>query len=134
MSISVTLLALALVGGQTAHPRVVTAQSPSPERSCIAPERTGTFRLLALSAKGNEPSTAILMLENIEGCLEVTFVSGSTGPAIIEGVSVSGDTLSGSLRLSTGKAKVSFKFSDKTVDGSIVEGRRVWKLEGRRTS
>ena len=105
MSISVTLLALALVGGQTAHPRVVTAQSPSPERSCIAPERTGTFRLLALSAKGNEPSTAILMLENIEGCLEVTFVSGSTGPAIIEGVSVSGDTLSGSLRLSAARLR-----------------------------
>jgi len=43
----------------------------------------------------------------------------SPDPAIIEGVSVSGDTLSGSLRLSTGKAKVSFKFSDKSVDGSI---------------
>jgi len=134
MPISATILALAFLSGQPEHARAVAADSSSPTKTCIAPERTGTFRLFAVSARGNEPSTAILMLENIEGCLEVTFVSGSTGPAIIEGVSVTGDTLNGSLRLSTGKARVSFKFSDKAVDGSITEGRRSWKLEGHRTS
>jgi hypothetical protein len=74
------------------------------------------------------------MLENIQGCLEVTFVTDGHGPAIIDHLTVSGDTIKGSLRLSTGTATVSFKFSDKDVAGSIVEGRREWTLEGRRTS
>ena len=87
-----------------------------------------------MSKKGNEPNTAILMLENIQGCLEVTFVTEGNGPAIIDHVSLTGDTLKGSLRLTTGTAAVSFKFSDRDVAGSIVEGRREWTLEGRRTS
>ena len=62
------------------------------------------------------------------------FVTEGNGPAIIDHVSVNGDVLKGSLRLSTGTATVSFKFSEKEVAGSIVEGRREWTLEGRKTS
>ena len=133
MLIAATVFALSLLGGEPAHARAIPVDSGATP-SCIAPTRTGTFRLLALSKKGNEPNTAILMLENISGCLEATFVAGNAGPAVIEHLSVSGDTLTGSLRLSTGSAVVSFKFSDKEVAGSIVEGRREWTLEGHRTS
>ena len=83
---------------------------------------------------GSGVYAAMLVLENIQGCLEVTFVTDGVGPAIIDGLSLSGDTLKGSLRLSTGTAKVSFQFSDKNVNGSIVEGRHEWSLEGQRTS
>ena len=133
MMIAATVFALSLFGGEPAHTRVTPVHSEG-TRTCIAPNRTGTFRLLAQNTKSNEPNTALLLLENIQGCLEVTFMAGSNGPAIIDGVSVSGDTLSGTMHTSTGTARVSLKFSDKDVAGSIVEGRREWKLEGRRTS
>jgi len=134
MLIAATVFALSLLGGEPAHARAIPVDSGGATPSCITPTRTGTFRLLALSKKGNEPNTAILMLENIQGCLEVTFVTDGNGPAIIDHVSITGDTLKGSMRLSTGTAAVSFKFSDKEVAGSIVEGRREWTLEGHRTS
>jgi len=134
MMIAATVFALSLLGGEPAHARAIPVDSGGATSTCITPTRTGTFRLLAMSKKGNEPNTAILMLENIQGCLEVTFVTEGNGPAIIDHVSITGDTLKGSLRLTTGTAAVSFKFSDKDVAGSIVEGRREWTLEGRRTS
>ena len=133
MLIAASVFALSLAGGEPALARAVRVDSGA-TRTCISPTRTGTFRLLAMSKRGNEPNTAILMLENIQGCLEVTFVTDGNGPSIIDHVSISGDTMRGSLRLSTGTATVSFKFSDKDVAGSIVEGRREWTLEGRRTS
>lgn len=134
MLIATTLFALSLLGGEPAHARAIPVDSGTTTPSCIAPTRTGVFRLLAVSKRGNEPNTAILMLENIQGCLEATLVTEGNGPAVIDHISVSGDTLRGSLRLTTGTAQVSFKFSDKEVAGSIVEGRREWTLEGRRTS
>jgi hypothetical protein len=133
MTIATTLLALALIGGERAHARSAPVDSVG-ARSCISPTRTGTYRVLALSTKGNEPRAAMLVLENIQGCLEVTFVTDGVGPAIIDRLSLTENTLKGSLQLSTGTAQVSFQFSDKEVAGSIVEGRREWKLEGRRTS
>jgi len=134
MLIAATVFALSLFGGDPALARAIPVDSGATTSTCITPTRTGTFRLLAMSKRGNEPNAAILMLENIQGCLEVTFVTDGHGPAIIDHLTVSGDTIKGSLRLSTGTATVSFKFSDKDVAGSIVEGRREWTLEGRRTS
>ena len=133
MTLATTLLALALVGGEPAQARATTVDSVA-TRSCVSPARTGTYRVIAVAKKGSEPRAAMLVLENIQGCLEVTFVTDGVGPAIIDGLSLSGDTLKGSLRLSTGTAKVSFQFSDKNVNGSIVEGRHEWSLEGQRTS
>jgi hypothetical protein len=133
MLFATTVLALALVGGQPAHARATTVDSSS-TRACVAPPRTGTYRLIAMGNKGAEPRAAMLLLENIQGCLEVTFVTDGTGPSIIDGLSYDGSTLKGSMRLSTGTAKVSFQFSEKELTGSIVEGRHEWKLEGRRTS
>ena len=75
MLIAASVFALSMFGGDPAHARAIPVDSTSSTRACITPTRTGTFRLLALSKKGNEPNTAILMLENIQGCLEVTFVA-----------------------------------------------------------
>ena len=133
MLIAATVLALSLFGGEPARVRATPADSGTTP-GCIAPTRTGVFRLVTLNKKSNDPTTAVLMLENIQGCLEVTFITEGSGPAIIDGVSVSGDTLKGSLHMSTGKATVSLQFSDKDVTGSIVEGKRQWSIEGRRTS
>jgi len=133
MVIAATVLALSLLGGEPAHARATPVDSGG-TRNCVTPTRTGVFRLVTTNKKSNDPSTAVLMLENIEGCLEVTFITDGNGPAIIDGVSVTDDTLKGSLHLSTGKATVSLKFSDRDVAGSIVEGKRQWSVEGRRTS
>jgi hypothetical protein len=133
MTIATAFLALALGGGQPAHARAIPVDSVG-AASCIAPTRTGTYRILAVSTKGSEPRAGILVLENIQGCLEVTLVTDASAPAVIDRLSATENTLKGSLRLSTGTAQVSFQFSDKEVAGSIVEGRHQWKLEGRRTS
>ena len=61
-------------------------------------------------------------------------MTDGVGPAIIDRLSLTDNTLKGSMRLSTGTATVSFQFSDKDVSGSIVEGKHEWKLDGRRTS
>lgn len=133
MTLATALLALALTSGESAPAGGLPVDSAD-ARSCITPARTGTYRILAISKKGNEPRAAMLVLENIQGCLEVTFVTDGVGPAIIDRLSATDNTLKGSMRLSTGTATVSFQFSDKDVAGSIVEGRHEWKLEGRRTS
>ena len=133
MTLATALLAFALTSGESAQARAITVDSAAAQ-SCITPARTGTYRILAISKKGNEPRAAMLVLENIQGCLEVTFVTDGVGPAIIDRLSMTETTLKGSLRLSTGTATVSFQFSDKDVSGSIVEGKHEWKLDGRRTS
>ena len=133
MTLATALFALALTSGESAHKRAIPVDSAAAQ-SCITPTRTGTYRILAISKRGNEPRAAMLVLENIQGCLEVTFVTDGVGPAVIDRLSQTDNTLKGSLRLSTGTATVSFQFSEKEVAGSIVEGRHEWKLEGRRTS
>ena len=133
MTLATALLALALTGGESAPARAIPVDSAD-ARSCISPARAGTYRILAISKRGNEPRAALLVLENIQGCLEVTFVTDGVGPAIIDRLSLSDNTLKGSMRLSTGTAVVSIQFSDKDVSGSIVEGKHEWKLDGRRTS
>jgi hypothetical protein len=133
MTLATALLAFALTSGESAQARAIPVDSTAAQ-SCITPARTGTYRILAVSKKGNEPRAAMLVLENIQGCLEVTFVTDGVGPAIIDRLSLTENTLKGSIRLSTGTATVSFQFSDKEVSGSIVEGKHEWKLDGRRTS
>ena len=133
MTLATALLALALTSGESAPARGLPVDSTD-ARSCITPTRTGTYRVLAISKKGNEPRAAMLVLENIQGCLEVTFVTDGVGPAIIDRLSLTENTLKGSLRLSTGTATVSFHFSEKDVSGSIVQGKHEWKLDGPRTS
>lgn len=133
MTLAAALLALTFTRGESAPARAIPVDSAG-ARSCVSTARTGTYRILAISKRGNEPRAALLVLENIQGCLEVTFVTDGVGPAIIDRLSLTDNTLKGSMRLSTGTAVVSIQFSDKDVSGSIVEGKHEWKLDGRRTS
>lgn len=137
MSAAATLLALALFAGDTTTARPApsaTPATPATPTSCVAPVRTGTFRMMTTRIDGTYGRPALLVLENIEGCLEATFVTDGSVPAIIDRLKVDGDTLTGNLKLPNGEAKFSIHFNASTVAGSIVEGREHWKMEGRRTS
>jgi hypothetical protein len=132
MNISATLLALALVGSDPKP--AARAVSPTPVKACVAAERTGTFRVVTKKAGGTALGLGLVLLENIDGCLEATFITDDAGPAIIDALSLSGDTLKGTLKLTTGSAKLSLQFAGSGVAGTIVQGRNEWSVEGRKTS
>ena len=132
MIISATILALSLLASD---PKPAAAQpSIAPAKTCVAAERTGTFRVVTKKSGGTALGLGLVLLENIDGCLEATFITDDAGPAIIDGLSLSGDTLKGNLKLSSGSAKVSLQFIGTGVAGSIVQGRNEWTVEGRKTS
>lgn len=138
MSVALSVAALALVGlsplsspSPSPAPRAV---AHAPSTACVSPERTGTFRVFATKPDGSQALPAMLILENIEGCLEATFVTESRGPAIIDHLSVAGDTLEGSLNVVGNRAQVRLRFDGTTVAGTIVDRRDQWRVEGKRTS
>jgi hypothetical protein len=127
------ILAFALLGAQpkpstTMHPAINAA------RSCASVERTGTFRVVTKRDGTTAVGLGLVVLENIDGCLEATFITDDAGPAVIEDLATSGDSLKGSLKLSGGKAQLTLEFLGAKVNGSIVQGRNAWSLEGRKTS
>jgi hypothetical protein len=101
---------------------------------CLTPQRTGVFRLSTTRADGMPGVPAMLVLENIHGCLEASIVTDAHGPAMIDHLALDGDTLTGSVVLSTQPATVAFRVTDTTVDGSIVAGKERWRVDGRRTT
>ena len=131
MIISAMMLAAALVG---TNPRTAPALAMSTPKACPAVSHTGTFRIVTKKTGGTALGLGLVVLENIDGCLEATFITDDAGPAIIDGLSVAGDTVNGNLRLSTGSAKVSLQFEGTNVAGSITQGRDRWTVEGRKTS
>jgi hypothetical protein len=128
-----TILALSLLSGD---PRTTSANSArtQPAKTCVAIDRTGTFRVMTKKDGGTALGLGLVLLENIDGCLEATFVTDESGPALIDNVSITGDTLKGNLHLSTGTAKLSLQFIGTNVVGTIVQGRNAWSVEGRKTS
>ena len=135
MSVAAPLFALALISLSPA-PTPSNARAPHHRATttCIAPERTGTFRIFAAKSDGSQAVPAMLVLENIEGCLEASFVTDDRGPALIDHLSQSGDTLKGSLNITGNPAQITFRFNGSAVAGTIVERRQEWRLEGKRTS
>ena len=133
MVIAATVLMLAL-----AHPgtgRAPATESPlAPAAACVTPERTGTFRVVTALANGTDERPGLFVLENIAGCLEVMYITDEAVPAIVDSLSLSGDTLKGALHTSKGAAKVTLQFTASGVAGSITQGRREWRIAGRRTS
>ncbi|MFI5229590.1 MAG: hypothetical protein ACHQWU_11010 [Gemmatimonadales bacterium] len=117
--------------GSAASPRQ-TGHSVSP--SCITPVQTGTYRVIAMKPDSSSARQAMLVLENIDGCLEATLVTDDRGPAVINHVVLIGDTLRGSVRTVAGTGTVEFRFSERAVTGSIIDGRQEWRVAGRRTS
>src|SRR5262249_41940689 len=98
-----------------------------PATACISPERTGTYRVFASRTDGSQAVAAMLVLENIGGCLEASFLAGDRGPVIIANLSVSGDTLRGSLNVTGNPARVTFQFNGNLVVGTIVDRRQEWR-------
>ena len=133
MLFSATTLAFALIAGSM-NADTSTARHAERGPRCVAAERTGTFRVVTQKAGSQEPRLGIIILENIDGCLEATYITDNAGPAAIDGLSMSHDTLEGALRLSSGAAKVQLQFVGTNVEGSIVQGRNQWKVAGRKTS
>jgi hypothetical protein len=131
-------LAFTMLGGaapqiQMSATRVDPVRT-EPARSCMAPAKTGTFRLTAMTPDSTNAKVGILLLENVEGCLEATFVMDDSGPAIIDHLSLAGDEITGSVRMTQGMARVSLRVNETSVAGSIVDGHREWRLSGKRTS
>jgi hypothetical protein len=124
------VLAISLLGSAASPRPAVHSTTPT----CITPVQTGTYRVIAMKPDSSSARPAMLVLENIDGCLEATLVTDDRGPAVINHVVLAGDTLRGSVRTAAGTGRVEFRFSERAVTGSIVDGRQQWRVSGRRTS
>jgi hypothetical protein len=102
--------------------------------TCITPDRTGTFRIVATRAGGTDAVPALLLLENINGCLEATFVTDDHAPAAIDQLALSANTLKGRISVTGELAVFTVRFDDARVVGSIVAKKQAWQIEGRKTS
>ena len=128
--------ALVLVMGLQAAPMTpepVVAPDSIPKSTCVEPHRTGTFRVVATRTDGKAGAVALLLLENIGGCLEATFVTDDRGPAAIDRLSMSPSALQGRLHLTGEAATFTVRFEDNRVAGSIIGRKQEWRLEGRKT-
>lgn len=128
----------ALLGGFAPQLKVSQQNAGEPHpiatRMCNAPTQTGTFRITATTSDSTNSKIGLILLENVDGCLEASMITDESGPAIIDHVAVADDVLTGSIRMATGTAKISFHILPNGIAGSIVAGRSEWKLTGRRTS
>ena len=123
MSIIASLVAIALLS--------------HPQPSCVAATQTGTFRFTAVdssSAGASSTRVGILVLEDIDGCLEATMLTDAGSPTLIDAVQITGSSLTGSIRTTGGRAAVSLRLDSAGVAGSITDGQHVWALNGKRTS
>ena len=135
MLISTLLFAFTMQAAEpAARLSTVSDSNAVPKRSCITPERTGTFRVVATRMDGHNGVLALLLLENIDGCLEATFVTDDRGPAAIEQLSLSSNTLKGRLNLTGEIAAFTVRFEDNRIAGAIVARKQEWRIEGRKTS
>ena len=116
-----SLLALSLLGAPT-------------QNVCTTPTQTGIFRITAVTKDSTTAKIGMLLLENVENCLEVSILTEDAGPAVIDNLEIKGDVLTGRVRLASGNAKVTIRFASNTISGTIGEGKKEWQLAGRRTS
>lgn len=136
MFTAMQLLAAAFIVGAPLSPiqPSPTHATPRSSESCVAPEHTGTFRLMASKIDGTQGVPALLLLENIEGCLEATFITDGSNPAAIDHLAKSGDAIQGRLNVTGSETQVTIRFDGSVVAGSIVGKKQSWKIEGRKTS
>jgi hypothetical protein len=134
MTLTAMLLAIASLTTTQARPSTPIDTGAPAAHACVAAARTGTFRVIATRANSTFSRPAMLVLENINGCLEITFITDNVAPVVIDQLRASADTVTGSIKLDTGAAEVALQFSGTNVSGSIHQGRLQWLLEGRRTS
>src|SRR5581483_4519233 len=113
----IALAAAAFLAGAPIPPTHVARHT---SETCVTPEQTGTFRVTASKVDGTQGVPAVLLLENIEGCLEATFITDGSSPAAIDHLAVSKDALEGRLNVTGSEAKVTLHFDGRGVAGSIV--------------
>lgn len=125
MLLATTLLAIALGVGPTA---------PVPATPCAAPTQTGIFRITATNKDSTDAKIGMILLERVDNCLEASIITESGGPALIDDLKIDQDVITGRVRVANGVARVTLKVSEKAVSGSIVDGKREWLVNGRRTT
>jgi hypothetical protein len=137
MFIVAQLAAAAVIASAPIVPSVqssIAAPHRAPE-TCVAPENTGTFRVTASRVDGTQGIPALLLLENIEGCLEATLITDGSNPAAIVHLAKDGNALQGLINVSgASESAVTLRIDGMSIEGSIVGKKQTWKLEGRKTS
>lgn len=112
----------------------VFAVSPSPSPSCATPTQTGSYRFTAVNKDSTNAVLGMIVLENIDGCLEATLLTDNARASVVDHLTLSDDVLTGNVRVPNGTAKVTLRFTAAGLSGSIVDGRSEWKIAARRTS
>ncbi|HEY4303143.1 MAG TPA: hypothetical protein VGM82_01645 [Gemmatimonadaceae bacterium] len=120
MLLAASILALSLVS--------------EPSNSCIAPTQTGVFRITATTKDSSNASVGLILLENVNNCLEASIVAEDAGPAIIEKIALSQNMLTGRVHMRGGIADVSLRISPEEISGSIINGKKSWLVSGVRTT
>ena len=108
------------------------AAQPSP--FCPAPTQTGVYRITATTKDSSNASVGLVLLENVNDCLEASIIADDGGPAIIEQASLKDNTLTGRVHMRYGLAQVSLRLSAEEITGSIVNGKKSWLVSGHRTT
>lgn len=106
-----------------ANGHAIEATAPAPQ--------TGTFRA---TFRGSDGSVlpALITIERLDGSLGVLVVMDS--PTALEIVSASDTELVGKMRTTTGYALVTLKLTPDAVSGTVTEGKKIWSVDGKRTS
>src|SRR5581483_9197067 len=103
-------LTLALLGGVSPQLRVAQQNATEPHpvaaRACTAPTQTGSYRITATTSDSTNSKIGLILLENVDGCLEASMITDEGGPAIIDHVAFADDVLTGSIRMVNGTAKI----------------------------
>ena len=105
-----------------------------PSQTCTAPTQTGVYRITATTKDSSNASVGLVLLENVNDCLEASIIADDGGPAIIEQASLKDNTLTGRVHMRYGLAQVSLRISSDEITGSIVNGKKSWLVSGRRTT
>ena len=113
---------------------LATSPAPTPAPSCQAPTHTGTFRFTALAKDSSVAAVGMIVLENIDGCLEATMLTDASAPVYIEHAAINDHELTGTVYVSKATAKLTLDFVPAGATGSIVGAGIQWKLAAQRTS
>lgn len=105
-----------------------------PSQSCTTPTQTGVYRITATTKDSSNASVGLVLLENVNNCLEASIIADDGGPAIIEQASFKDNTLTGRVHMRYGVAEVSLRLSAEEINGSIINGKKSWIVSGRRTT
>ena len=106
-----------------ANGHAVEATAPAPQ--------TGTYRA---TFRGTDGSVlpALITIERLDGTVGVLVVMES--PTALDIVSISDTDLVAKMRTTTGYALVSLKITPDAVSGTVTEGKKIWAVDGKRTS